>query len=83
MGKRVVAAVLWSYVGLIAASLAEFVFSIPFGLTAAVGFATAALLAVDPSGRVWAVARQGVMPPPRPAAPSVPELGPTPTSRPA
>ncbi len=81
MGKRVVAAVLWSYAGLIAASLAEFIFSIPFGLTAAVGFATAAWVAMDPSGRIWAVARQGVMPPPRPAAPSVPEVGPTATTR--
>ena len=83
MGKRVVAAVLWSYVGLIAASLAEFAFSIPFGLTAAVGLATAAWVAMDPAGRIWAVARQGVMPPPRPAATSVPEVGPTPTHHPA
>jgi len=83
MGKRVVTAVLWSYAGLIAASLVEFVFSIPFGLTAAIGLATAAWVAMDPSGRIWAGARQGVMPPPRPAAPSVPEVGPTPTHHPA
>lgn len=81
MGKRVVAAVLWSYVGLIAASLAEFVFSIPFGLTAAVGFATAALLAVDPSSRIWARAQHEVMRAPRVSAPSAPELGPTATTR--
>jgi hypothetical protein len=83
MGKRVVAAVLWSYVGLIAASLTEFVFSIPFGLTAAVGFATAALLAVDPPGRIWVRARHEAMPAPHVSAQSVPEFGPTPTSRPA
>jgi hypothetical protein len=83
MGKRVVAAVLWSYAGLIAASLAEFVFSIPFALTAAIGLATAAWVSTDPSGRIWAVARQGVMPPPQVSATSAPELGPTVTTRPA
>jgi len=83
MGKRVVAAVLWSYAGLIAASLAEFVFAIPFGLTAAVGFATAAWVAMDPSGRIWARARHEERPAPHVSAPSVPELGPTPTHHPA